>query len=447
MKHRLHIRNTSQFETLGIGFGPAAIAIAAALQEALDDGNVVGRTCFFERQDEIAWQPGLLLRNTDIQHHFLRDLSTPRNPRSPFTFVNYLKEHDRLFEFGELALGAAGGAVSRLEWSDYVRWAGNLLSPWARLGETVLDICPRGDTRGFEITATSGVFTARNVVLACGRAPRVPASLYGLSSRALAHSSDYLSAVARRASGGQAPQRIVVVGSGQSAIEVTCDLHERYPTAQIEVIHRGPGFQHVDLSQFSNGLFHPAAVDEFHGLSSQRRRELLGELRPLNYSVVDAQAADTLYRRLYEDNVVGHKRVTFHTFADIVAAGESRRSILLAIHNKHTARQTVIKADFVVSCTGFQIKGLPDCARGLIESVKFDSGDAPIVDRDYRVALDPTIDGRLFLAGLAEHTHGIGDGASFSSVAVRAERISAQLICDQVGAEGAVGRRGANSYA
>ena len=65
---------------------------------------------FLERNDRVVWQGGLLLPNCNIRHHHFRDLATPRNPRSRFTFANYLKENARLFPFCLLS-----GGVSRIE--------------------------------------------------------------------------------------------------------------------------------------------------------------------------------------------------------------------------------------------------------------------------------------------------------------------------------------------
>src|SRR5262249_24350136 len=91
-------------DLVGIGFGPAGIALAAALadereaQPAAQEWPYTAR--FFEARADSSWQSGLLLPGTDISHHFLRDLAMPRDPRSRFTFANYLKQRGRLFDFG-----------------------------------------------------------------------------------------------------------------------------------------------------------------------------------------------------------------------------------------------------------------------------------------------------------------------------------------------------------
>jgi L-ornithine N5-monooxygenase len=73
-------------DVLGIGFGPANIALAIALEEC-GSGNSVR---FIERRSNPTWHPDMLLDGADIQNNPLRDFVTPRNPRSRYTFVNYL---------------------------------------------------------------------------------------------------------------------------------------------------------------------------------------------------------------------------------------------------------------------------------------------------------------------------------------------------------------------
>src|SRR5262245_11026169 len=102
------------YETIAIGFGPANIALAVAFEESQRDHDII----FLESAAETRWQAGMMLPDSDIQNHPLRDLATPRNPRSRYTFTNFLFEHDRLFE--HLNLGMLH--PFRTEYDQYVRW-------------------------------------------------------------------------------------------------------------------------------------------------------------------------------------------------------------------------------------------------------------------------------------------------------------------------------------
>src|SRR3954468_1530517 len=67
------------YDLIGVGFGPANIGLAVAIEESGWEGSAL----FLERRAGPDWQPGMLLDGADIQHHPLRDFVTPRNPLSP----------------------------------------------------------------------------------------------------------------------------------------------------------------------------------------------------------------------------------------------------------------------------------------------------------------------------------------------------------------------------
>src|SRR6516162_5176738 len=103
------------YDLIGIGFGPANIALAIALEEF----GYSGSTLFIEGRTGPTWQPGMLLAGADIQNHPLRDLVTPRNPMSRFSFTNFLHEQGRLFAY--LNLGAV--FALRKDYAQYISWA------------------------------------------------------------------------------------------------------------------------------------------------------------------------------------------------------------------------------------------------------------------------------------------------------------------------------------
>ncbi|MGD7411917.1 ornithine monooxygenase, partial [Salmonella sp. gx-f9] len=67
---------SKSYDVVGIGFGPANLALAIALEEA----GFAGSCLFLERRPSPQWQPEMLLPRSDIQNHPCRDLVTPRNP-------------------------------------------------------------------------------------------------------------------------------------------------------------------------------------------------------------------------------------------------------------------------------------------------------------------------------------------------------------------------------
>jgi L-ornithine N5-monooxygenase len=103
------------YDIIGIGFGPSNLALAICLEEM---GSPLSM-CFIDANAEPGWQREMLLSGTDIQNNPLRDLATPRNPKSHYGFLNYLKQVDRLFEYLNLPFHYP----LRVEYAHYIKWA------------------------------------------------------------------------------------------------------------------------------------------------------------------------------------------------------------------------------------------------------------------------------------------------------------------------------------
>ena len=72
------------YDVIGIGFGPANLALAIAMEEAAPEAQ--WRRLFLEAKPSYAWHPGMLLEGSMLQVTVLKDLVTVENPRSRFTF-------------------------------------------------------------------------------------------------------------------------------------------------------------------------------------------------------------------------------------------------------------------------------------------------------------------------------------------------------------------------
>src|SRR5438477_7097141 len=101
---------------IGIGFGPMHLSLACYFA----DKAVPQRTAqFFEKKGEFSWHSGLQFAGSLMQTPFLKDLASMRDPRSPFTFLSYLKEHGRLEAFIDNRILYP----TRAEYEHYLRWA------------------------------------------------------------------------------------------------------------------------------------------------------------------------------------------------------------------------------------------------------------------------------------------------------------------------------------
>ena len=92
------IASPAVHDLIGIGFGPSNLALAIALQEREKAQGKLD-VLFLDKQADYRWHGNTLVSQSELQISFLKDLVTLRNPTSPYSFVNYLKAHDRLVDF------------------------------------------------------------------------------------------------------------------------------------------------------------------------------------------------------------------------------------------------------------------------------------------------------------------------------------------------------------
>ena len=419
-----------QFDLVGIGFGPAGIALAAAIE---DLGETTGldlakRVRLFERKSEPGWQTGLLFRNTDIQHHFLRDLATPRDPRSRFTFANYLKEHNRLFEFGSLVYGASGGAVGRIEWSDYVAWAARLLDDYVTY-DTPVDNVRLIRNNGQEtlcVTTPHGEVVTRAVAFCAGQPPHVPPVFQEHLGAEAFHTSCFLRMIERF--DRSAPLRICVVGAGQTSAEVLLYLHSAFPRGRIVCLQRAIGFHLGDHSPFIQRMFHPKESDFFYALPSDSKHAVHEEVARANYNAVDRDVASALYRILYEDDLLGDSRIQLITGAEIDAVHKGAEARFeIETTNRFDGSAIKVKADVIVLCTGFAEEPFPRLLKPLSSIVQMADDGGPVVGYDFSLSMPGHDDVMVFIPGAGQTSHGIGASASFSLTSLKAERVVGAL--------------------
>jgi L-ornithine N5-monooxygenase len=252
----LHSQNTSRLvkcerdsvhDLVCVGFGPASLAIAVALNDALEDGNLLNppNVLFLEKQHRFAWHAGMLLPGAKMQISFIKDLATLRNPRSSFTFLNYLNEQGRLVDFTNLSTFLP----ARAEYEDYLRWAASHFDDVVQYGSEVLSVA-RDQMSGDGMAAVTfrvssrdpetGIISthrAKNIIVAVGGRASIPKSLPSGNPRVI-HSSQYAHLVPKTLNDSRAPYRVAVVGAGQSAAEIFNNVQLLYPNSQTRLIMR-----------------------------------------------------------------------------------------------------------------------------------------------------------------------------------------------------------------
>ncbi|TXS54393.1 lysine N(6)-hydroxylase/L-ornithine N(5)-oxygenase family protein [Streptomyces sp. t39] len=415
-------------DLIGIGFGPSNVAMALALGE---HNAGVGRqeavtAHFFERQPCFGWHRGMLIDDATMQVSFLKDLVTLRNPASEYSFLCYLRSKGRLIDF----VNHKNLFPLRAEFHDYLEWAAAKVDDMVSYGHEVVAVEPvvrDGVVEYVDVTARAGdetvVHRARNLVIGTGLRPRMPEGVE--RGERVWHNSDLLTKV--EALDGSDPTRFVVVGAGQSAAESVAYLHRRFPGAEVCAVFSRYGYSPADDSSFANRIFDPAAVDEYYTAPDAVKRKLMDYHGNTNYSVVDIDLIDDLYRQAYREKVLGTERLRFLNVSRLTGVEETGGRVRATVTSLVTDEHTTLDADVVVYATGYSPADPLGLLGDLAGHCVLDEQGRARVERDYRLATDPAVRCGIYLQGGTEHTHGI-TSSLLSNTAIRVGEILDSIV-------------------
>ncbi|MFE3247628.1 lysine N(6)-hydroxylase/L-ornithine N(5)-oxygenase family protein [Streptomyces sp. NPDC059209] len=416
------------YDLIGIGFGPSNVAMSIAVSEhnARVGSQEPVTAHFFEQQPSFGWHRGMLIDDATMQVSFLKDLVTLRNPTSEFSFLCYLQSKGRLIDF----INHKNLFPLRVEFHDYFEWAAAKVDDMVSYGHEVVGVTQvvrDGTVEYLDVTVRSGeglvVHRARNLVIGSGLRPQMPAGVE--RGDRVWHNSELLKKV--DALEGTSPSRFVVVGAGQSAAENVAYLHRRFPEAEICAVFSRYGYSPADDSAFANRIFDPEAVDQYFAAPEDIKSRLMGYHGNTNYSVVDIDLIDDLYREMYREKVLGTERLRFLNVSRLVDVKETPDKARATVKSLVTGEESFLDADVVVFATGYG----PADPVGLLGEVadrclRDDEGRVR-VERDYRVATDPGLRCGIYLQGGTEHTHGI-TSSLLSNTAIRVGEILDSLL-------------------
>ncbi|KAI4288186.1 MAG: hypothetical protein L6R35_002551 [Caloplaca aegaea] len=412
------IEDAHIYDLVCVGFGPASLAIAVAIH----DQAISARVLYLERQREFRWHGGMLLPDTKMQISFLKDLATLRNPRSHFTFLNYLHSKDRLVAFTNLSTFLP----LREEYNDYLTWCASHFEDDVRYGQETLEITPghatSGPVQSWEILSRDVVtdqrttVQARNIVIAVGGKPRMPATLSEASLHPpIIHSSAYSTTIPKMLAQKRSACHAAIVGGGQSAAEIFNDLQSRFGKVSVTLYTGDSALRPSDDSPFVNEIFDPHRVDEFYDLPENAQKDTLHRNRATNYGVVRPELLDRLYELMYhqrlhepDESKWQHKIMprTAVVGYDQPADGRARLKLKNTLDGSISLSETAF--DWIIVATGYVRDAhvtMLEASKDLLETGKYDVG------RDYKVRYrkDAVADGcGIWLQGCCQDSHGVG---------------------------------------
>ncbi|WP_405800037.1 lysine N(6)-hydroxylase/L-ornithine N(5)-oxygenase family protein [Streptomyces sp. NBC_01506] len=398
-------------DLVGIGIGPFNLSLAA-----LADGVHGGLDAvFYEQRPAFHWHPGLLLDGARLQVPFLADLVTLVDPASPWSFLSYLRARERLYPF----YFAERFHIQRAEYDAYCRWVSEQL-PGLHFGHQVDAVRWNGERGLFEVDFTQldsdgevealGRAYTRDVVLGIGTEPYIPDPLKLLAEAPavpVIHSADYLDHRERILEA----EHITVVGSGQSGAEVFLDLLRARP-AGAEKLHwlaRTDAFSPMEYSKLGLEHFTPDYTAYFHALPEQARDELVPRQWQLHKGI-DTDTIAAIHDELYRRTTHGGWPDAVLTPGVLVRTAGRVGATRIELHLEHAQQsgRSRLTTDAVVLATGYRERPLGRLLAGLDPYMRLDKSQRPRVDDRYRLALDPSVTGSVYVQNAERHTHGVG---------------------------------------
>ncbi|MFJ2885106.1 lysine N(6)-hydroxylase/L-ornithine N(5)-oxygenase family protein [Streptomyces sp. NPDC087305] len=419
------------YDVVGVGFGPSNLSLAIALEEYGASGPEHEISALFlERQPSFGWHRNMLLPTTTMQISFLKDLVTFRNPTSSFSFIAYLHASGRLAQF----VNNQDFFPTRQEFHQYLEWAQARVADRIAYGSDVTSIrLPRApvpelsDRLRLEVADADGrpgrVVEARNVVISTGLVPSMPEGTE--RDERVWHSSEFLEKY-RRMNPGEL-RRVAVAGAGQSAAEITRFLYDELPHAEVYSVIPSYGYSVADDTPFANQIFDLGAVDDYYFGTDQTRDAFWRYHRNTNYSVVDDDVIRDLYRRSYDDDVRGVRRLRFLNLTRITGVKRVGAETRVSLQGGPDAEVRELDFDALICATGYEAMEPTGLLGDLDRLCLRDEAGRYRVERDYRIVTAPETRCGIYLQGGTEHTHGL-TSSLLSNIAVRSGEIVDSIV-------------------
>ena len=398
-------------DLIGVGAGPANLSLAALLASARERGLTSIGSTFLERNPAVFWHSGQMFPGALMQTEFYRDLVTPIDPTSRFTFLNYLKSNGRIDQF----FCSSTIYPPRREFEDYFNWVAKQL-PDIIFSTNVglVDFDP--DRLLFIIDAENETrqrkrYEARNIVLGCGPSPNVDVSK--AQSGRVVDVSNLLNCTL------PSPlHRVLVVGGGQSAAECVNFLLDLKSAAvlQIKWVTSETAFRALDIGNFSRETYSASFPRAFARLPEPLRRKTIDEEKNVSNGITPS-IAQGLYQRLYrlrhlKNSGPAGSSVSMHPNTEVLEIRDEMHGAAVTARVLATGETSVEVYDLVILCTGFDDRSVFEAALiGDELRRRISMNEDPC---GYAIAWDGPEDRMIFVQSQNKKSHGIGD-ANFIS--------------------------------
>ena len=380
------------YDLIGVGIGPFNLSLAA-----LADDQAELKSLFLERKSEFSWHPELMMPDVTMQTSFLKDLVTGVDPKSSYTYLNYLLENQLLYSF----LNTGRTNVSRQEFEGYARWVSTRLSN-LEFSANVENIDFDGDL--FHVSYNSKTIKARHVCLGTGPVPRIPDVAIPYLCDSFFHPKcNGLKDLNLKG------KSVVVVGGGQTGSEIYLNaLSDHWGRPKdVKFVSRRSNLFPLDESPFVNEYFTPDYVRQFSALSPEVKAKVVSEQK-LSSDGITGELLDQIYRKLFSLRLEGRDSMTkILPSRSLEGVSEEGGVYKLEFKNSTLEKSEFIDAEVVILATGFS-HSLPSILSCVNPSGSMVDGYIPL-SSNYEMKWEHMQTNHIFLQNFGRMSIGISE--------------------------------------
>lgn len=386
------------YDFIGIGIGPYNLSLAA-LTEDIHDLQAI----FFDQTPKMEWHPGMLIEGTDLQVPFLADLVTFADPTNRFSYLNYLYQQRRLYQF----FFFHKMEVPRKEYNDYLQWVTNQLDG-LHFGKKVIDVTDQGDhynvfVRNIEMD-TVEIYHSRHIVMATGEEPLTFDNMAEFPNEDVLHTSRYL----YEKEALMKANHITIIGSGQSAAEIFYDLLEERKNQSFHLawLTRSEGIFQLEAAKLGQEFFSPNYVEYFHSLPLQARKQALQTLSPLRKGI-DYSTLNGIYQLLYHYSIGGKDpNVTIQPLTEVIDGYKRNDGYGLRCHQWQSEQIFDFHTEKIILATGYR-PHIPDWfMKRFKDKIMWEDNDDLLISKQYALSFKDQRTHRFYIVTNLENSHG-----------------------------------------
>lgn len=384
----------AQYALIGLGIGPFHLSLAAMAEK------LPMKTLFLDQKPHFQWHPELMFEDADMQTSWLKDLVSPVDPTSPFSFMNYLVQNGLFYAF----MNTNRRIITRKEFELYCQWVSVQMKERLSFETQIQSVEFHNDQ--FVISTDKNKLSSQNISIATGLIPRVPEFAKTFLGPAVFHAkSPELATMDLR------EKRVIVVGGGQTGVEIFRNaLKGKWGRAKsLRLISSRRNLEPLDESPFTNEYFTPDYVNQFFSLN-QTAKDPIVSSQKLASDGNTPKYLEMLYQDLYQIQHVHKDPLDFKILPlrRLTGLEKSTHGFTAQINNYYSHSVETMDADIIILSTGF-CTSIPKILDPIKELLFFDDQNRLMAGKNFNLDWKGPKENKIYALNFSRHRHGIAE--------------------------------------